>query len=177
MVDFAHLLDRLLPSAAPFLIALAAILWLIAFGVGVVETWRRPLRAQRRRPIFFRAATGFLVIVLFLCGAAVFLGQAALDELRPRLNAPVEQVLVDGAPIGAAEPLVAALRGIESHRYHHSHPTASFRVQLQTSAGPLELTLRRDSTEPREYWVYYPGFAATEANDVGAVFTDALDGR
>jgi hypothetical protein len=73
--------------------------------------------------------------------------------------------------------LVAALRGIEAHRYHHSHPTASFRVQLQTSEGPLELTLRRDSTEPREYWVYYRGFNATEINDVGAVVTGALDGR
>jgi hypothetical protein len=176
MIDFAHLLDRLLHNTAPFLIALAAILWLIAFGVAVFETSRRPLRAQRRLPIFFRAATGFLVIVLSLCGAAVFLGHAALDELRPRLNAPAEQVLVDGAPIAAAEPFVAALRGIESHRYHHSHPTASFRVQLQTSQGPLELTLRRDSAEPREYWVYYRGFNATEINDVGAVFTDALDG-
>ena len=166
MIDFAHFLDRLLPSAAPFLIALAAILWLIAFGVGVIETWRRPFRARPRRPIFFRAATGFLVIVQYLLDRGV--------EARTQF---VEQVLVDGVPIGVAEPLVAALRGIESHRYHHSHPTASFRVQLQTSQGPLELTLRRDSAEPREYWVYYPGFAATEANDVGAVFTDALDGR
>ena len=176
MIDFAHLLDRLLHNTAPFLIALAAILWLIAFGVAVFETWRRPFRAQQRRPIFFRAATGFLLIVLSLCGAAVFISHAALDELRPRLNAPIEHVLVDGAPIDA-EPLVAALRGIQSHRYHHSHPTASFRVQLQTSEGPLELTLRRDSAEPREYWVYYRGFNATEINDVGAVFTDALDGR
>jgi hypothetical protein len=30
---------------------------------------------------------------------------------------------------------------------------------------------------PNEYWVYYRGFEATEANDIGTVFTDALDGR
>ena len=107
----------------------------------------------------------------------MFIGQAARDEVRPRLNASVASVLVDGKSIAAGDALLAALRGMEAHRYHHSHPTMSYRVQLQTPEGPLELTLRRDSTEPHEYWVYYRGFNATEANDVGAVFTDALDGH
>jgi hypothetical protein len=39
------------------------------------------------------------------------------------------------------------------------------------------LVLRRDSAVPNEYWVYYRGFEATETNDIGTVFTDALDGR
>jgi hypothetical protein len=46
-------------------------------------------------------------------------------------------------------------------------------VQLQTNEGPLELLLRRDSTVPNEYWVFYPVF--DQANDIGTVETDALD--
>src|SRR5438270_4763073 len=89
MVDFAHLLDRTLHSAEPFLIAVAVILWAIAFGTSAVQTWRQPLGTQPQRPIFFRAATGFLVIILSICAAAVFIGQAARDEVGPRLNASV----------------------------------------------------------------------------------------
>ena len=178
MADFAHFVDRTLHGAEPYLIAVAVILWAIAFGTAATATWRRPLGAQSQPPrIFFRAATGFLVIVLSICAAGLFISHAALDELRPRLNALVTDVLVDGMPVAAPEPLLAALRRIESRRYHHSHPTGSYRVQLQTSEGPLELVLRRDSTVPNEYWVYYRGFETTEANDIGTVFTDALDGR
>ena len=178
MADFAHLLDRMLHTATPYLIAVAVMLWAVAFGSGLFEAWRRPFGVRPQPPrIFFRAATGFLVIVLSICAAGLFISHAALDELRPRLNAPITDVLVDGMPVAAPEPLLAALRRIESRRYHHSHPTGSYRVQLQTSEGPLELVLRRDSAVPNEYWVYYRGFEATEANDIGTVFTDALDGR
>jgi hypothetical protein len=178
MADFAHFLDRMLHGTEPYLIAVAVILWVIAFATAAIATWRRRLGAQLQPPrIFFRAATGFLVLVLSICAAGLFISHAALDELRPILNAPVTDVLVDGTPIAAPEPLLAALRRIESRRYHHSHPTGSYRVQLQTSEGPLELILRRDSAVPNEYWVYYRGFKATEANDIGTVVTDALDGR
>jgi len=178
MADFAHFLDRMLQGVEAYLIAAAVILWIIAFGTAAIATWRRPLGAQPPPSrIFSRAATGFLVIILSICAAGLFISHAALDELRPRLNAPITDVLVDGMPIAAREPLLAALRRIESRRYHHSHPTGSYRVQLQTSEGPLELVLRRDSAVPNEYWVYYRGFEGTEANDIGTVFTDALDGR
>src|SRR5258708_7046781 len=92
MADFAHFVDRTLHGAEPYLIAVAVILWAIAFGTAA--TWRRPLGAQSQPPrIFFRAATGFLVIVLSICAAGLFISHAALDELRPRLNAPITDVL------------------------------------------------------------------------------------
>src|SRR3981189_2786317 len=151
MADFAHFLDRMLQDVEPYLITAGVILWIIAFGTAAIATWRRPLGAQPQLPrIFFRAATGFLVIILSICAAGLFISHAALDELRPRLNALVTDVLVDGMPVAAPEPLLAALRRIESRGYHHSHPTGSYRVQLQTSEGPLELVLRRGSARPKD---------------------------
>ena len=111
--------------------------------------------------------------MLSLCAASVFLTSAALDEVRPRLNAAVTEIRVDGSPAPDPEQLLEALRQIRSHSYHHSHPTTAHRIELQTDEGPLELLLRRDSTVPNEYWVFYSGFE--KADDIGTVVTDLLD--
>jgi len=71
------------------------------------------------------------------------------------------------------ERLLSALRQIKPHNYHNSHPTTVYRIALQTTDGPWELWLGRDSTVPDEYWVFYPGF--DQANDIGTVMCDALD--
>ena len=80
---------------------------------------------------------------------------------------------MNGAPAPDPERLLSALRQIQSHNYHHSHPTATYRVQLQTSEGSLELVLQRDSAEQNEYWVFYPGFET--AKDIGIVVSDVLN--
>jgi len=174
MLGFAHILNDTIQVVAPYLIGLAVVLWAVAFGSAARRAWRRPLGARRQQsPIFSRAATGFLVILLSLCGASVFISRAALDELRPRLNAAVTEIRVNGAPAADPERLLSALRQIQPHNYHHSHPTTMYRIELQTTEGPLDLLLGRDSTVPNEYWVFYRSF--DQAEDVGTVVTDALD--
>lgn len=174
MLELAHFLHRMLHIAAPYLIGLAVILWALAFGTAALRTWRQPLGAQLRQSrIFTRAAVGFLVIVLSLCGASAFVSWAALVGFRPRLDAAVTEVYVDGRPAANSDRLLSALREIKTLSHHHSHPTTVYRVRLLTSEGPLELVLRRDSSVPNEYWVFYSAF--DEANGIGTVVTDALD--
>lgn len=72
--------------------------------------------------------------------------------------------------------LFVVLRDMHDTMGHHSHPTTRYRLFLTTSRGPLELQLCRDSQDPHEYWVFYPGFDSTKMNDIGHVFTNALDG-
>ena len=50
-------------------------------------------------------------------------------------------------------------------------------VTVETSRGSIQLTLRRDSGNAHEYWVFYRQFhlADIDMNDVGHVFTNALD--
>jgi hypothetical protein len=174
MAAFAHVLDGMLHTATPYLIAVAVILWVCGFGTVAVSVWRRGWRAQRPpSPLFVWPALGFGAIIALLVGAAVLLSHVARDELRSRLNEGVTGIQVDGRPAADPERLLSALRQITPHNYHHSHPTVFHRVQLQTSEGSLELQLGRDSAVPNEYWVFYPGF--DQANDIGTVLTDVLD--
>ena len=174
MVDFAHLLNDMLHATAPYLIAVAVILWAIAFGTAAVGVWRRGWWARPRpSALFVWSGIGFLAMVLSLCAASVFLTRAALDEVRSRLSAAATELQVDEKPAADPERLLSALRQIKPHNYHHSHPTTAYRIQLQTAEGPLELLLRRDSTVRNEYWVFYSGF--DDANDIGTIVSDALD--
>jgi hypothetical protein len=174
MLQFAHLLDRTMQIAGPFLIGLAVVLWMIAFGAAAIAVWRQGWGARRRPPaLFVWPGLGFMVIVGGWIGATAFFSHAAIDEVHQRLNGPVAEIRVDGKPAADPERLLSALRQIKPHNYHHSHPTTVYRIALQTTEGPWELWLGRDSTVPDEYWVFYPGF--DQANDIGTVVSDALD--
>jgi hypothetical protein len=174
MPDFAHLLDRLLHIAEPYLVGIAVILWAVGFGAVAIGVWRRSRGMPRRpSPLFIWPCLGFLAVIFTVIGGAMLLSHAARDEVRSRLNATVTEIRVNGAPAPDPERLLSALRQIQSHNYHHSHPTATYRVQLQTSEGSLELVLQRDSAEPNEYWVFYPAFET--AKDIGIVVSDLLN--
>jgi len=109
----------------------------------------------------------------FALGA--YVKSAALNEIHPRLFASIEAMTVNGTQVDKADDLIAALRNMHDTMAHHSHPTTGYRLSLKTSRGPLVLRVRRDSQEPHEYWVFYEDFYSTTSNDVGHIFTDALD--
>src|SRR5436305_9796883 len=102
MLQFAHLLDRTMQIAEPFLIGLAVVLWMIGFGAAAIAVWRQGWGARRR-------------------------SHAAIDEVHQRLNGPVTEIRVDGKPAADPERLLSALRQIKPHNYHHSHPTTVYR--------------------------------------------------
>ena len=90
MAGFAHLLDHMLHITAPYLIAVAVILWAIAFGTAAVGVWRRGWWARPRpSPLFVWPGIGFLAIVLSLIPHNMQYGpQAALiaEAFTPRLR-------------------------------------------------------------------------------------------
>ena len=91
------------------------------------------------------------------------------------MPATIVSVAVRGAPLANGVQLVADLRNLGPVLAHHSHPTTAYVVTIQSARGPLVLVLGRDSDHPREYWVFYGGFYSTKNNEVGRVFTSALD--
>jgi len=176
MNHFAHFLDDNFLMLQPALIILALIGWGLAF-VGVLS-WRQ---AQKQRsPLRGRSniVLGFAIFGAVVVGefaSTEFIKHAAWEEIRPKLFSNIEAVSVNGSETGNGDSLVAALRETHTTMAHHSHPTTEYWVILDTSRGSLYLRLCRDSDNPHEYWMYYPGFQTTKLNEVGRTFTDVLD--
>jgi len=177
MHHFAHLVDRTVNSLQPIFILIALGGWAVAL-VGQISAYRSR-KPGAPRPISGKFIVGMLVFAGVIGGEFAiggFLKSAALDEVKPKLTANIEAVTINGTRFDKTSEFFAALRNMHSTMGHHSHPTTRYRLFLTTSQGPLELQLCRDSQDPHEYWVFYPGFDSTRKNDIGHVFTNALDG-
>lgn len=178
MLALAHLIDRLLHTVAPALAGIALLIWIIAFGRGVVASWRQPPSRPRLPRVVVSGLIAAVAVVVVLFGAQSFVAQGARDEIRQRLDGQVKLVLLDSAPLATPDDLLGELRRMGPWRgYHHTHPTTSYQLRVQTSRGALDLILRRDSENPREYWVFCPAFEVTRRDDAGHIITAALDSR
>jgi hypothetical protein len=161
----------------PILILIAMIGWVLAV-VGQISAIcsRKP---GSRRPISGKFIAGMLIFAGIIGGEFAIDGlikSAALEEIRPKLTSNIEAVTVNGTLFDRSNGLIADLRAMHDSFGHHSHPTSGYQLILKTSRGPLLLQLCRDSQNPHEYWVFYLEFYSTKSNEVGRVFTDALDG-
>jgi hypothetical protein len=181
MSNFVHSLDSVVYRLQPLLIGIAIMAWIAAAIVTLRHIRRQPLVVAGPRPMapapYFVAA--FLVFGGIICLEALLhaiINSAALAEVRPVLDSPVSAVRVNGRSVTEPAPLISALRDISQPIMgHHSHPTRRLEVQIEGDGYRLMLYVARDSGNPREYWVYYPGFRATMIADIGHVFTPALD--
>jgi hypothetical protein len=177
MPNFVHSLDRIIYPLQPFIILIALIVWGFAAidQISAIRS-RMPGSPQWVSRKFIASALVFVGIIGGEFAVATIIKLAALNEIRPKLSADVEAVSLDNVPFERTDGLVTALRNMHDTMGHHSHPTTRDRLLVKTSRGPLGLELRRDSQDVHEYWVFYPEFNSTKMNDVGHVFTDALDG-
>ena len=160
----------------PAIILVAVAAWLVAMA-SLIKAVRshRPNSPRLASRMFL---TGVLVFAGVIAGEFLVGGiikAAALVEIRARLSGELESVTINDIPVGDADGLIAAVRDVHDTIAHHSHPTTRYRLSIKTSRGSLLLDLARDSQDPHEYWVFYPNFHSTNANEVGRVFTDAFD--
>jgi hypothetical protein len=177
MHHFAHVVDGAVHSLQPIFILIAFGGWATAI-VGQISAYRSR-KPGSPRPISGKFIAGMLVFAGVIGGEFAiggFLKSAALDEVKPKLTANIEAVTINGTRFDKTNELLEAVRSMHDTMGHHSHPTTGYRLFLATSQGPLRLQLCRDSQDPHEYWVFYSGFYSTTANDIGHVFTNALDG-
>jgi len=176
MHDFADLLDRSAHLLQPILILVALTGWILTL-VGQISAYRsRKLGSPRA--ISGKFVVGMLLFAGVIGGEFAIAGvvkSAALEEIKPKLSSNIEAVTINEVEFDRGNGLIEDLRALRDAPAHHSHPTRGFRVILKTSRGPLALQLCRDSENPHEYWVFYPGFYSTKSNEVGRVFTAALD--
>ena len=79
-------------------------------------------------------------------------------------------------PVPSGEVFFNDLKGMPTHvspSGHASDLPHSYKVSLETTSGHLDLNLRRNARDPREYWVDYPKYHAT--SPIAEMGTGALD--
>jgi len=173
-----HRIDDTFSVVSPALIAIAVIVWIIA----VIAQLRRvkttdPLKKAKATRVFFIALLSFMGIIAVCFLITGIVKSEAQNEVAAQLAGEIVSVQINGKPLVDSKQLITDIRQLNmSPSYHHSHPTHSIRVVLQTKDGDLKLNLARDSGDQQEYWVFYPQFKITSMNEVGKISTSALDG-
>ena len=126
------------------------------------------------------AFVAFVITGLLSGGISVYIGQYHLGEFLDSASAACT-VSVDGRIVPDSAGVLAALRAVDELPAHHSSPTRALAVVISCPPRQLTLWVARDSSDPREYWVFFPspsklGRRFALKTDVGHVKTAAFDG-
>lgn len=84
-------------------------------------------------------------------------------------------VRIDGQQVVKPDIIVGELKKTAKLSAHHSHATKRFTIEIANQAETLTLQLGRDSSNPQEYWVFYPSFGHTSKNEIGKIQTTLFD--
>ncbi len=109
----AHFAARVVHLLQPVLILVAVAAWVIAL-VGQISAYRARKPGEPRR-VAARFALGiivFLGVIGLEFAMDAYLKSAALEEIRPKLNADVKSVNVNGVQFEKFTELLVALRGV-----------------------------------------------------------------
>ena len=71
--------------------------------------------------------------------------------------------------------MLSALKTLRPLSAHHSSPTKRINVHISEGSHRIALSLARDSSDPREYWVFYPKYYITRYNEIGRIVTPVFD--
>ncbi len=139
-----------------------------------------------------KSKIGLVSIVVFavpvLAGLAA--GQTSANvghrEVLRKLEStnPSCQILINGKGADNVDAVLASLKTLDWLPAHHSNPTKRINIEILDHAPRLLLSLARDSSDPQEYWVYYPRFyclfskayCVKAEHDIGRIKTTLLDG-
>jgi hypothetical protein len=127
------------------------------------------MRWQTPKVIFVAAVVVGLVVAASSTSIAQFQVQQFLET-----QARSASVSINGHQVQNPEEVLTALRELRDFPAHHSSPTKRIAVDV-SDHSQLVLWLARDSTNPREYWVFYPRHFITRSNEVGRIITPLFD--
>jgi hypothetical protein len=101
---------------------------------------------------------------------------AHADVLRDLATLPADYIVsVDGHRAEDPQRVLEVLRSLRWAWAHHSHPTTPVWVRVSAPSHDILLNLSRDSSDPHEYWVFFPRYSVTSRNEIGRIFTTAFD--
>jgi hypothetical protein len=108
---------------------------------------------------------------------ANLMGNRARDEALRFIEAlpSSHAVMINGQVMPEDTKLLAALKSTGRVIAHHSHPTNMIHVTVEGNGRDMRINLGRDSSDPQEYWVFFPDYRVTSMNEIGRIRTTALD--
>jgi hypothetical protein len=145
--------------------------------------WSNILAGVRSRGIAMKSTVVFVVLIIvgLLSGAiSTSIGEyrlgAFLDSASPNCT-----VSIDGQVLPSPRAVLDALRRVGHLPAHHSSPGRILDVVIADPPRKLSLWIARDSSDPREYWVFFPSpsklaYRARLKTDIGHVKTNVFDG-
>jgi hypothetical protein len=128
-----------------------------------------------RQPIRSALLIGLPIILLFrVCDGS---RRYAQDRVRETLDAFDErsQISINATPAPNPKDILLALKALRPLSAHHSSPTKRINVHISEGSHRIALSLARDSSDPREYWVFYPKYYITKNNEIGRIVTPVFD--
>jgi len=140
------------------------------------------LRARRARSTRWPPPAGFIVgfvgfgmIIAFEFAFIKLISHADVKQIDLVLDAPVLSMSVNNQSTARTDDILRATKTMHATIGHHSHPTTRFQVHIETSVGSVTLIVRRDSSDPHEYWVFDQNYHVTKMNAVAHAFTNGFD--
>lgn len=110
----------------------------------------------------------------FACWTSQEIGR--LEVLRQLKSLKQDgRLLIKGNTVANSNELISDFEALDWLPAHHSHPTKTINVEIANHTPRLVLSLRRDSDNPREYYVFWPKYHVTSYNSVGSIKTTLLD--
>ena len=87
------------------------------------------------------------------------------------------EITVDGVKEDDGAKILSILQSMDNSPFqaHHSHPTKRIKFAIKSHGESLELELGKDSERPNEYWVFYPKYKHTRANEISRVRTSIFE--
>jgi hypothetical protein len=147
-------------------------------GVAVVATFLAlPFSFYyfRRRPIRSILILGIPILISFcICdGSQRYAKDRVFETLGPFDER--SQISINGTPAPNPKDVLLALKTLRSLSPHHSSPTKRVTVEISDGSHNIALSLARDSSDPREYWVFYPKYYITKYKEIGRIVTPLFD--
>jgi hypothetical protein len=153
--------------ALDYIAGVAFVVALVAFPFTVYYFQRKPIQSA--------LVFGIPLVILFcICDGSQ---RYAQDRVLETLGAFGErsQTSINATPASNPKDVLLALRALSSPSPHHSSPTKRINVEISEGSHHIVLSLARDSSNPREYWVFYPKYYITRHNEIGRIVTPVFD--
>ncbi|MGH9874885.1 MAG: hypothetical protein ACRD9S_20720 [Pyrinomonadaceae bacterium] len=160
-----------------FVAALIALPFLVVNWVIYIR--RQPVHSLATAHYDFptKSTSFFLIACVTAMVAATIMTTYARDEALSFIQnlSGNYTAYVNEQEVRNPDKLISALKETRPYSAHHSHPTKRIRVLIRSGEKDLRLELRRDSDNPREYWVFSLGHEVTSNNEIGRITTEAFD--